>query len=67
MLLISHHHEMKPYVHISAFATTELNRRTLMHCDEEFVSWKGESKPYWFEELAPPADAWENQVASKSE
>jgi hypothetical protein len=62
MLLISHNHELEPYIELTPFATAELNRRTLMHCDEEFVSWKGGIKPYWFEELEPPDDAWENRI-----
>jgi hypothetical protein len=26
---------------------------------QEFVSWTGETKPYWFEKLELPKDAWE--------
>ena len=32
---------------------------------DEFVSWKGETSPYWFELGTPPDDAWENTEAGK--
>jgi hypothetical protein len=29
------------------------------------VSWKSETRPYWFELGTPPEDAWENTEAGK--
>ena len=44
----------------------EFNRRTRFHCAEEFVSWKGETKAYWFEELKAPEGKWENSAEAKA-
>jgi hypothetical protein len=32
---------------------------------DQFVSWEGETRPYWFELETPPDDAWENAEAGK--
>jgi hypothetical protein len=43
----------------------EANRLTRAYTDDEFVSWKGTTRPYWFESGTMPADAWENTEAGK--
>lgn len=53
------------YIEVKQFAVDEANRQRRAHCTEEFVSWKGETRPYWFEILQLPADAWENTDEGK--
>ena len=43
----------------------EANRSTRFHSAEEFVSWKGETKPCWFERGQEPEDTWEKSEAGK--
>jgi hypothetical protein len=38
----------------------EANRTTYFFADEEFISWKGNTREVWFEKREPPPDAWEN-------
>lgn len=64
MLFISHRkHPL--YLDVGQQVVDEANRLTRAHADDEFVSWKGETRPYWFELGTPPEDAWENAEAGK--
>jgi hypothetical protein len=64
MLFISH--SKHPfYIDVGQRFVDEVNRRTRAHCAIEFVSWKGETRSYWFEKGTLPADAWENTDAGK--
>jgi hypothetical protein len=65
-VLITHHHEYPAYSMLNAGAVDEMNRTTRFHCNEEFVSWKGVSKPYWFERGKEPEDRWENTPEGKA-
>jgi hypothetical protein len=42
----------------------ELNRRHRNHCSEHFVLRANTRKEYWFVDLRPPDDAWENPAAA---
>ncbi len=63
-LLISHT-AFPLYQNVSLLVVDELNRRTQAHCSEEFVSWKGMVKPYWFERRNKPDDCWEDTEVGK--
>src|SRR5271156_433353 len=64
LILISH--RASPlYVDVDENAVDEANRTTRFHCAEEFVSWKGETQPYWFERGQEPEDTWEKSEAGK--
>jgi hypothetical protein len=58
MLLISHR-TYPLYTDVKQTSVDELNRRTRFHCEEEFVSWKGETRPYWLDPGKEPEDTWE--------
>lgn len=45
----------------------EVNRTTFFFAEEEFVSWKGNTREQWFEERNAPADAWENMHPKKTD
>jgi hypothetical protein len=64
-LLLVSHRPSAFYVHIDEKAVDEANRLTRFHCDKEFVSWKGETRPYWFERGQEPEDMWEKSEAGK--
>jgi hypothetical protein len=64
LLLISHR-PSRWYVDINEKAVDESNRITRFHCSEEFVSWKGKTRPYWFERGQEPEDTWEKSEAGK--
>lgn len=64
MLFISHK-KFPFYINVAQRVVDEANRLSRAHCNDEFVSWKGETRPYWFEVGKPPADAWENTDAGK--
>jgi len=64
LLFISH----KPnhfYIDVNQAAVDEANRLTRAYCTDEFVSWRGETRPYWFEQGVMPPDAWESTDAGK--
>jgi len=64
MLLLSH--KKNPlYADVPPEIVVEANRLTRHSCTEEFVSWKGEMDPRWFEKGVMPADAWENTAEGK--
>ncbi|TAN23971.1 MAG: DUF4238 domain-containing protein [Acidobacteria bacterium] len=65
-ILISHHHERPLYAHLNREGTDEINRIVRFHCHEEFVSWKGETRPIWFDPGVAPDDAWENTPEAKT-
>lgn len=65
LLLISHQPRAL-YVDVNSAIVDELNRRTRFHCEEEFVSWKGETRPYWLDPGKPPDDRWENTPEGKA-
>jgi hypothetical protein len=64
-LLTISHHRYPRYVTINSKAVDEFNRRTRFHCAEEFVSWKGETQPYWFDPGREPEDTWEKSEEGK--
>jgi hypothetical protein len=53
------------YLDVGQDLVDEANRTTRAHTADEFVSWKGETRPYWFDLGTPPEDAWENTEAGK--
>ncbi len=59
LLFISHRPSSRFYVDVSQTEVDEANRLTRFHCAEEFVSWKGETRSYWFERGHEPEDTWE--------
>ncbi|MGI9101660.1 MAG: DUF4238 domain-containing protein [Terriglobales bacterium] len=65
ILLISHKDLGECYLPAGEPLVEEYNRRTRFACTEEFVSWRGEIKPYWFDRGGEPPDAWENTDAGK--
>lgn len=58
LLLISHR-TFSPYVDARQETVDEANRSCRFNCTEEFVSWKGETLPYWFDPGKEPQDSWE--------
>jgi hypothetical protein len=62
LLLISHR-KYPLYIDVEQKALDEGNRLRRFHCEKEFVSWKGETRPYWFEIGEEPEDSWEKQQA----
>jgi hypothetical protein len=62
LLLISHS-KYPLYIDVEQKALDEGNRLRRFHCEKEFVSWKGETRPYWFEIGEEPEDSWEKQQA----
>lgn len=64
MLFLSHK-RYEFYLPTSQRTLDEANRQRRFSCTEEFISWKGETRPYWFQELERPADAWENTENGK--
>jgi hypothetical protein len=64
-LLFISHRKHPLYIDVNQKAVDEANRLARAHCAEEFVSWKGDSRPYWFELGEKLADAWENTEAGK--
>jgi hypothetical protein len=65
LLFISHRQSATFYLDIEERYVDEANRSTRFHCDEEFVSWKGETRPYWFERGQEPEDMWEKTEAGR--
>lgn len=65
LLFISHRRLPAFYLSIGDKHVDEANRLTRFHCDKEFVSWKGEARPYWFERGQEPEDTWEKSEAGK--
>jgi hypothetical protein len=65
LLRISHNPRFPLYQDVGQTAVDEVNRRTRFHCNEEFVSWKGETRLYWFDEGKKPDDCWENTEQGK--
>lgn len=57
MLFISHT-RCPEYVDLGKALLDDSNRLTRACCSEEFVSWKGEVLPYWFELGVEPEDTW---------
>jgi len=64
MLLISHR-KYPPYIDVKQNAVDEGNRLLRFHCHKEFVSWKGETRPHWFEIGEEPDDSWERSPEGK--
>ena len=64
LLLISHRNNPL-YIDVEQNAVDEGNRMRRFHCDKEFVSWKGETRPYWFEMGEEPEDSWEKSPEGK--
>jgi hypothetical protein len=58
LLLISYH-TYPPYVDVKRATVDDANRLRCLDCTEEFVSWKGEIRPYWLDPGKEPEDAWE--------
>lgn len=65
LLLISHVTNSL-YSDVKQINVDECNRRTRFHCEQEFVSWKGETRPYWFDLGEQPEDAWEETPEGKA-
>jgi Protein of unknown function (DUF4238) len=57
-LFISHQRTPE-YVEVDQALLDESNRLTRFACNEEFVSWKGQTRPSWFERGEEPSDTWE--------
>ena len=53
------------YTPIPDKCVDEANRTTYFFADEEFISWKGNTREAWFEKRDPPPDAWENTNDSR--
>jgi Protein of unknown function (DUF4238) len=64
-LLFISHRKHAFYIPVAQHVVDEANRLTRAHSANEFVSWKGETRPYWFETGTMPDDAWENTEAGK--
>jgi hypothetical protein len=64
-LLVISHRQMPLYFPMSQQAVDEFNRRTRFYCAEEFVSWKGETRPFWFDCGTEPEDSWEKSRKRK--
>jgi hypothetical protein len=64
-LLFISHRKHPFYMAVGQNVVDEANRLSRAHCDSEFVSWKSEIRPYWFETGIMPDDAWENTDAGK--
>ena len=65
MLLISH--RVYPfYVDVKQTTVDDANRLRWLDCTEEFVSWKGETRPYWLDTGKEPDDAWEKTPEGKA-
>jgi Protein of unknown function (DUF4238) len=58
MLLISY--RVYPlYVNVQQTTVDDANRLRCLDCTEEFVSWRGGTRPYWLDPGKEPDDAWE--------
>jgi hypothetical protein len=64
-LLLITHRPSPLYVDVAESAVDEANRTTRFHCAEEFVSWKGETRPHWFERGKETEDTWEKSEVGK--
>jgi hypothetical protein len=60
LLVYRHGPAMMAYATATRKAVDESNRLQTFFAGEEIVSWKGKTRPEWFEERERPADAWEN-------
>lgn len=47
-VILSHQDHLTGYIPISESMVHVLNRRTIFHCDEEFVCSRPKTHPYWF-------------------
>lgn len=65
MLLISY--RVYPlYVDVKQTTVDDANRLRWLNCTEEFVSWKGEVRPYWSDPGTEPDDAWEKTAEGRA-
>jgi Protein of unknown function (DUF4238) len=48
------------YIDVNQAFVDGANRLTRFHCDQEFVSWKGQTRPEWFDRDQKPDDPGEN-------
>jgi hypothetical protein len=64
LLFISHTTGAAEYIDADQNMLDETNRLTRAYCDEEFVSWKGETRPKWFDIGEEPDDSWEKSQRS---
>jgi hypothetical protein len=55
------------YTSIPQKVVDEVNRTTYFFADEEFISWKGNTREVWFEKREPPPDAWEYTEAAMAD
>jgi len=62
-LLFISHHDTNEYVKLREDLLDECNRLRRFSCKEEFVSWKGKTRPYWFDRGEEPSDSWEKSEA----
>ena len=58
-LLIVHGPASFTYLDVNDFTVSEMNRRTLGYCDEEFVVRRAYIEPHWRDPGQMPPDAWE--------
>jgi hypothetical protein len=56
---ISHNPDYRGYIDIPLRALNELNRRHIIHCNENFICSKSETRHEWFIQPELPDDAWE--------
>ena len=64
LLFISHTIGAAEYIDVDQNMLDETNRLTRAYCDEEFVSWKGETRQKWFDIGKEPDDSWEKSQRS---
>lgn len=48
------------FVKLDQQVVDELNRRHIIHCDENYIACRNETRAVWFEKRPLPEDAWEN-------
>jgi hypothetical protein len=65
LLLISYR-AYPPYVDVKQQTVDDANRLRCLDCTQEFVSWKGETRPYWLDPGQEPDDAWEKTPEGKA-
>jgi hypothetical protein len=60
LALVFSHSRIRGYMRGVPQYVDALNSRVRFSCFEHFISWRGETKPFWYKEGTLPDDAWEN-------
>jgi hypothetical protein len=65
--LLLYRHDTPRQIQVPAYqaAVDEANRSQVWFAGKEIISWKGQTRPEWFEKRNPPPDAWENTPEAK--